>query len=566
MKHSRIPLALVATVAVGSLTLSACSSSGGSSDTTAKATEAPKITAIDVNQQDRAALKEGGTLTMAIDQFSSQWNPLEADGNEDSTIQVIKSLMPTFWRSDAGGTQTPNKAYLLDAKAETKDGKQVVTWTLNPKAKWSDGTPITWKDIELNWKAQNGKDTNFKATGTTGFELVESVVKGADDYQAIMTFSSPFSEWQGMFNSVANAPLFPGSQMDTADRFNTTYVDAIPVTAGPFKFGSFDKTAQTVTVVADPTWWGDKPILEKVVYKAMDTSAMPKAFANGEVDFYNNGPDPAGFKAIQGTSDGAVREAGGPNFRHVQLNGKSPLLTDANVRQAIFQAIDRDTIAKADLNGLNWPATALNNHLLVANQNGYKDNSNGLSKFDPEAAKKKLDAAGWKLEGDVRKKDGKELNLKLVIPAGVTTAQNESSMITEMLKNVGVKITTFTAPSNEFFDKYIYKFDFDMTAYSLLGTPFPASGSKANFGVTGGSNYSQVGSTDADAAMDKAAAATDVTTEFQQINKADEELWKVAALIPLYQRPAIFGAKKNLANIGAPGLSDVIWENVGFQK
>ncbi|MFI6443231.1 ABC transporter family substrate-binding protein [Kitasatospora sp. NPDC050543] len=566
MKHSRIPLALVASVAVASLSLTACSSSKGSADNAAKATEAPKMTAIDINAQDRSALKQGGTLHYSIDQFSSQWSPLEADGNESSTIEVAKTLFPTLWRSDAGGTQTPNPAYLQDAKAETKDGKQVVTWTLNPKAKWSDGTPITWKDIELNWKAQNGKDANFKATSTVGFDQVDSVVKGKDDYQAIMTFAKPFSEWQGMFNSVANAPLLPGSQMDTADKFNTAYVDAIPVTAGPFKFEKFDKTAQTVSVVADPNWWGDKPMLEKVVFHAMDPGAAPKAFANGEVDFYNNGPDVAGFKAIQGTADGAVREAGGPNFRHVQLNGKSPQLTEATVRQAIFQAIDRDTIAKADLNGLNWPATALNNHLLVANQNGYKDNSNGLSKFDPEAAKKKLDDAGWKLDGDVRKKDGKAMELKLVIPAGVPVAQNESSMITEMLKNVGIKVNTFTAPSNEFFDKYIYKFDFDMTVYALLGTPFPASSAKPNFGLGTVSNYAQVGSAEADAAFDRAAAASDVTTEFQEINKADEELWKIAGLVTLYQRPAIFGAKKNLANIGAQGLSDVVWENVGFQK
>ncbi|MFB7667208.1 ABC transporter family substrate-binding protein [Kitasatospora sp. NPDC056138] len=565
MKHNRIPVALVATIAAASLSLTACSSSKSDSAAPA-ASEAPKMTQSAMNAKDRADLKQGGTLNWAIDQLSSQWSPIEADGNETSTTDVMKALMPTFWRSDAGGTQTPNKAYLLDAKAETKDGKQVVTWTLNPKAKWSDGTPITWQDIDANVKAQNGQNKDFKATSTTGFDQVDSVVKGADDYQAIMTFKTPYSEWQSMFNNAANAPLMPAKYVATPDVFNTAYVDKIPVTAGPFKLDKIDQTAKTVTVVADPNWWGDKATLDKIVFKAMDTNTMPQAFANGEVDFYNNGPDASGFKQIQATKDGEVREAGGPNYRHIMLNGKSPMLTDPKVRAAIFQAVDRSTIAKSDLNGLGWPAEPMNNHFLVPGQNGYKDNSGGLSKFDPEAAKKALDDAGWKMDGDVRKKDGKELALKFVIPAGVSVATNEGSMLTQMLQQIGVKLTIFTAPSNDFFDKYIYKYDFDMTAFSLIGTPFPAGSSTANYAQNGGANYSQVGSDALDKAMNDAVAASTTDAEFAAINQADAEAWKVSGLLPLYQRPAIFGVKKAVANLGAPGLADYVYENIGFTK
>ncbi|KJK54942.1 hypothetical protein UK12_31785 [Saccharothrix sp. ST-888] len=556
---------MVATIAAASLSLTACSSSKSDSGAPA-ASEAPKMTQSAMNTKDRADLKQGGTLNWAIDQLSSQWSPIEADGNETSTTDVMKALMPTFWRSDAGGTQTPNKAYLLDAKAETKDGKQVVTWTLNPKAKWSDGTPITWQDIDANVKAQNGQNKDFKATSTTGFDQVESVVKGADDYQAIMTFKTPYSEWQSMFNNAANAPLMPAKYVATPDVFNTAYVDKIPATAGPFKLDKIDQTAKTVTVVADPNWWGDKAQLDKIVFKAMDTNTMPQAFANGEVDFYNNGPDASGFKQIQATKDGEVREAGGPNYRHIMLNGKSPMLTDPKVRAAIFQAVDRSTIAKSDLNGLGWPAEPMNNHFLVPGQNGYKDNSGGLSKFDPEAAKKALDDAGWKMDGDVRKKDGKELALKFVIPAGVSVATNEGSMLTQMLQQIGVKLTIFTAPSNDFFDKYVYKFDFDMTAFSLIGTPFPAGSSTANYAQNGGANYTQVGSDALDKAMNDAVAAPTTDAEFAAINQADTEAWKVSALLPLYQRPAIFGVKKAVANLGAPGLADYVYENIGFTK
>ena len=94
------------------------------------------------------------------------------------------------------------------------------------------------------------------------------------------------------------------------------------------------------------------------------------------------------------------------------------------VRQALALAINRDQIAKALLGPLGVEAKPLQNHLFMANQKGYKDNAGALSSPDVEEAKKLLDEAGWKVEGDVRKKDGKELAdpLRDPHPGGVVAA------------------------------------------------------------------------------------------------------------------------------------------------
>ncbi|CAM5473749.1 ABC transporter family substrate-binding protein [Kitasatospora aureofaciens] len=569
LQHHRTALLAGLTVLTLSLALCSCSSGqdGAAPDALPSAAAGvPKLTSVDINAHDRGQLRQGGTLNLAIAQFSHQWSPIHTDGTESSTVAVSKPLLPTFFRSDAAGTQTANPAYLQEAHAEVRDGHQVVTWTLNPKAHWSDGTPITWRDIEANWRAMNGKDPAYRPSSTSGFELVTSVERGKDDFQAVMTFDRPFSEWQSMFNGAANAPLLPASKVSTPDLFNTAYLDAIPLTAGPFKVERLDPAAQTVTLVADPTWWGDKPMLDRVVFHAMLPDAMGTAFAKGQIDLFNNGPDLAGYQVIKNTKGAAVRRAGGPDFRQLTLNARSPLLNDATVRQAVFQAIDRDTLIRADLNGLDWPAVPLNNHLLVANQNGYRDNSLGLSRFDPAEAARKLDSAGWKLDGDVRKKDGHELNLRMVVPAGVAVAQGETASVSKMLKDVGIKVTPVTAAPNEFFDKYVNHNDFDIAVYALLGTPFPASGSRASYTQNSATNRAGAGSPAVDAALDRAGSATDAGTASEAINQADGELWKVAGVLPLYQRPQLYGARADLANIGAQGLSDIVWENVGFTK
>ncbi|MFD8483162.1 ABC transporter family substrate-binding protein [Kitasatospora sp. NPDC059673] len=568
--RSRRALALTASVAVLSFALCSCASKsgpdGGGSAAPAGG-DAPRMTQQALNPKPRAELRQGGTLNWAIDQYSAQWNPVQADGSAVSTNDVAKALLPTFWRSDAGGMQTPNPAYLTDVKSELRQGKQTVVWTLNPKAHWSDGTPITWRDLQAEWQALNGQDPAYRTASSNGFDQVESVVRGQDDQQAVMTFREPYSEWQAMFNNAGNAPLLPAKYIATPELFNTSFKGRFPVTAGPFKVEAMDPAARTVTVVADPGWWGDKPLLDRIVFKAVDTGKMPKAFADGTVDYYNNGPNTEGYRIIESTPGAEARRAGGPNLRHLVLNGRSPLLADPKLRQALVRAIDRAEITRTDLAGLNWPYVPMNNHFLVPSQHGYQDNSGGLSRFDPDAAKASLDSLGWKLgPSGVRTKDGKELALRFVAPGDNNVAANESALVTRMLGQVGVKVTVQTVPAGEFFDGYVYKHDFDLTAFALMGTPFPVSNSISTFQQDSGSNWSQVGTKALDRAMADAAKADSVDDRTTALNRADAEAWEVAGLVPLYQRPAIYGVRKNLANLGAAGLGDLVYENIGLLK
>ncbi|MGW7578164.1 ABC transporter family substrate-binding protein [Streptomyces sp. NPDC054765] len=565
MKVSRYPLTLVATLAVSSLALTACGGSGSDDDAQQKAPEG--TTAVNIKATDPAKLKQGGTMNWAIQTFATQWNVAEVDGAQAGPTDVMKALMPSLWHSDAHGVQTPNKAFLLDASSATVNGKQVVTWHLNPKAKWSDGTPITWKDIAANTTALNGRDKAYKVASPAGFEQVADVKKGKDDYEAVMTFAKPFADWKGMFNAAANQPLYPAKYVSDAKSFNTAYVNKIPVTGNAFKLGSIDKSAKTVTVVADPKWWGDKPKLDKIVFHAMDQASMPGAFANGEVDYFDVGGDASAYKQVSKVSAGEIREAGGPNYRQLTFNGKSDKLKDPKVRQALFMATDRATIAKSDLKGLGWKPSTMDNHLLVSNQKGYQDNSGKLGKYDPQAAGKLLDEAGWKLSGKTRKKDGKELSLRFIIPASTPAATNEGSMLTQMYQQIGVKLQVQAVPTNDFFDKYITPGDFDVTPYTLLSTPFPASGSTNIYASQGGNNDAKVGDKKLDDLLKAASSnSADPAGALKQTNQADAEAWQLAGVLPLYQRPDIAAINKKLANMGALGMTDPVYEHIGFTK
>ncbi|MFH8594512.1 ABC transporter family substrate-binding protein [Streptomyces rimosus] len=564
MKLSRVPLSLVATVAVASSVLTAC---GGSDDGGGGGKkEAPKTTALDINRTDPAQLKQGGTLNWAIDQFPVQFNEMEVDGNQAATNVVIEALMPSLWHSAPNGEQVPNRAFLLDASSRTEGGKQIVTYRLNPKAKWSDGTPITYRDLEANVRAMSSKDPAFKVGTSAAYEEVSSVRRGKDDHEAVLTFDKPYADWRAMFGAPNNTPLYPAKYMADAKGFTTGYLNKIPLSAGPYKLAGIDKTAQTITLVPDSAWWGDKPKLDKIVFHAMTTESMPAAYANGEIDYFDLNAGVAAFKQASAVTSGEIREAGGPNYRHLTFNGKSPKLSDPNVRKALFKATDRDTLVKSSVKGLNWEAKPLNNHFLVPNQKGYRDNAGDLGTYDPKAAGRLLDEAGWKLDGKVRKKGGEELKLRFLIPTGQPASKNEATILTQMWAQVGVQLDVRTVPVNEFFDKYLTPGEFDVAPYSFSRTPFSATGSSNIYASNGGSNISKTGSAKLDELLDKAGRATDPAAALGTVNEADAEAWRVAGVLPTYQLPEITAAKKTLANLGAQGMADITYERIGYTK
>jgi peptide/nickel transport system substrate-binding protein len=555
--------------AVG-LILSACGSGGGSTKENGASAgdgkSGPSATAFDINAVDREKVPQGGTLRWPLDQIPPNLNYNEVDGTLRDTADIMNALMPSIFTFDAASVPTVNKNYAESAEVTAKDPKQVVTYKLNPKAVWSDGTPITQADFEAQWKADRGADPAYKISSSNGYEKIESVAKGADEREVVVTFKDPYADWKGLFS-----PLYPASTNNDPNVFNTGWAGKIPVTAGPFKFESLDQTAKTLAIARDDKWWGDQAKLDRIIYRAIPADAQIDALVNGEIDFMDIGPDVNKLKRASEASGVKLHKAGGPQFRHITINGSGEILQDVKVRRALGMAINRDQIAKTLLGPLGVSATPLQNHIFMANQKGYKDNAGVLSKPDVEGAKKLLDEAGWTVQGDVRKKDGKELAIRFVIPTQVASSAQESQLIFNMLKAVNVRVNIDAVPSDDFFDKHINTGDFDFTVFSWIGTPFPISSAKSIYAQPKGNdiqqNYARVGSKDLDALFDSATREFDEQKAIDIGNQIDADIWNEVHSLTLYQRPEIIASKANLANFGAFGFATPPrYEDIGFTK
>jgi len=545
---------LVATTAAAAFLLGACSGSGSN-------------TAVDAGTNDIAAtprdqVADGGTLRYPIAQSMTNFNINQTDVT-GYDANVLSFMIPGTFDYSANATPSVNKDYFSDIVL-TSTKPQVVTYTINPKAKWNDGNPISYKDFVAQWKALNGSNPAYQVASTGGYDQIKSVSRGADDQVVTVTFSKTYADWKALFSG-----LYPAAINATPDVFNNSLKEGIEVTAGPFKFDNLNKTTKTVTIVRDDKWWGDPAKLDRVVFPVIVETAQIDALANGEIDFVDIGADKDSYKKATDNEAVTVRRAAGPNFRHITFNGTAPNLKDRAVRIAIQQGINRQQIADALLGPLGGTPTILNNHIFMGNQEGYVDNS-AVVAFDPAKAKAGLDAAGWTLAtGEkFRKKGGKELTLTLLIPSGAPAPLVESPLIQSQLKDIGVNVK-IVAKGDDFFD-FVSNGSFDMTIFTWVGTPYPISSSKSIYQKPVGDNifqnYFRVGTKNIDDLFDQASAELDPAKAIDLANQADKAIWAEGHSLTTYQRPELLACNNNLVNFGAVGFASLKYQDIGFKK
>jgi len=461
----RAPPALVALLAVVlAVTPAACSRGGAGQQATGTtaARSDPAASRSDINPVRRDELPDGGTLRWPLASFPPNFNASELDGTSADTANVVGAMLPSLFGFDSEARPTVDKDYLDSAELTAKDPRQVVTYRINPRATWDDGTPITEADFEAQWKALSGSNPAYRIASSSGYEQIDRVARGADDRSVVVTFRHPYADWKGLFS-----PLYPASTNNDPAVFNDGWKARPLTTAGPFRFESLDQTANTISVVRNPKWWGNRPKLDRIVFRVIDPAGQVDALLNGEIDVLDVAADVNRLKRAESAPGITVHRAAGPDFRSITINGTGEILKDVNVRRALGMAIDRTAIAKALVGPLGVDAKPLQNHIFMASQPGYRDNAGLLSSPDVNGARKLLDDAGWKLEGNVRKKDGKPLAVRFVVPTGVASSNQVAELVRAMLDGIGVRVDVLAVPTQEFFKQYILPGNFEMTVFSL---------------------------------------------------------------------------------------------------
>ncbi|MGW9398820.1 ABC transporter family substrate-binding protein [Streptomyces sp. NPDC055642] len=195
----------------------------------------------------------------------------------------------------------------------------------------------------------------------------------------------------------------------------------------------------------------------------------------------------------------------------------------------------------------------------------------------PGAYAPKGTAAPARAENAPVAKDGKALTLRFVLPSGPgsETSATVAGRISKMLEKIGIRTDISKVDNDSYFKDHIASGDYDLALYSWPATAFPATDARpvyskpvpaADGSLNVEQNWTRVGTDQVDQLFDQAIGTLDDKERRSLIRKADSRIWAAAGSIPLFQRPQLVAARKNLANAGAFGFRTPVFEDMGFLK
>ena len=363
-----------------------------------------------------------------------------------------------------------------------------------------------------------------------------------------------------------NGMLYPKVMTATPEAFNKGFLNGPPPSAGPFVVSNLDRTAQRITLSRNPKWWGATPLLDSLTFTVLDDAALIPALQNNTIDA-------AGLASLdeltnaRNTPGISIRRAPGASWYHFTFNGApGAILADKALRLAIAKGIDRQAIADVTQRGLVDKPVPLNNHIFVAGQKGYQDNSGGTP-FDPQAARRELDALGWKLPAgrSVRERDGRQLSIRLVFYDAPSSRQI-GQIAQKTLTDIGVRLDLVVSSGADLFSQYIIPGNFDIAAFAWQGDAFPLGSLTQIYASGGESNFGKIGTPEIDAKIEQTLDELDPGKAQGLANELDRMLWAETFSLPLAQSAGNVAVRSTLANFGAAGLGDLNYMAIGFTK
>jgi len=576
MKHQQHTAALVALL----LTIAGCGSGSGTSsppsgDRAANATGSipqppagvppstqpmplPEKGKAYNNPQPRESIKDGGTLTLPAVELRVNWNLFSIDGHSAETDGIYTWIAPNLWTYAVTGGAKPNPDYLLAAEL-ISENPETVKFTLNPDAKWNDGTPIDWTAFDVTWKTQSGNDTRYNPASTVGYSSIASVAKGEKANEVIVTFKEPFYPYEYLFQNLAHPKLADPTF------FKTGWLNDLhpELGAGPFTVDSLSE--QRLVLRRNPKWWGEPAKLDQVVFVQMEDQASINAFQNGEIDTTGVGTADR-LKQVSGMEHVQVRRG----FRTVTavytMGRDSELFKNEAARHAFVLGTDRDLLVKIQYQGLDWKEEPPGSVMMFPWEDGYRDNMPDLH-YDPKQASKVLDDAGWKLGSDgFRYKDGKAAEFTYVTFGDDPTTAALARAQQKMSQEIGLKMLIDTRKSSEFSDT-MTKGNYDVVIMAWFASdPFGYVQGCQIFCSDSESNYSRLGNKDLDVRLSRPGTIPNRADAVAVLNEAEADALRLFGTFPLFNGPTQIVVKEGLANFGPAGFATPLRKNVGWQK
>lgn len=360
--------------------------------------------------------------------------------------QIETLLFAYVFRYDAHGNLMPEVAREVPSYANggiSKDNK-TITLHVRPGLTWSDGAPLDARDLRFTWRAAVDNRNNTKIRiGWDDVASMDVIDKTTLVVHMKRVNSAILAEiWGGGGGS--SYPPLPEHLLGKLPDLNHAPFNIAPISSGPWLLAAWNHGA-SLEFAPNPRFWRGPPKLRALTWKIVpNPDTLFEELQTHDIDVYDNVPETQvpRLNALPGLTIAKRLVA---NYRHLELNTRRPQLSDVRVRRAIAHAVDWDRLNATVYHGINVRAVS------DIVPDSWAAPHIAQWTFDPAAARRLLDEAGWKsTAAGTRQKDGIPLALTISATNKPGNEQAEIQM-QQQLRAVGIELSIKNYPASVLF-------------------------------------------------------------------------------------------------------------------
>ncbi len=536
---------------------------------------------------------KGGRVTLGSSGSFDNLNPMIVRGEPVQGIRefVIESLM-------ARSQDEPFTLYgLIAEKIDVPDDRSQVTFALDKRAKFSDGTPLTAADVLFSFEVLRDK-------GRPNYRTYYKKVTKAEvlsDHEIRFVFAG--AEDRELPLILGLMPILPRHAM-SADTFEETTLAPL-IGSGPYRIAAVDP-GRSITYRRDPDYWArDLPVnrgrfnFDEIRFEYYrEGSTQFEAFKTGAIDLRNE-DDPAmwakryDFPAVR---DGRIAREEIPiglpaGMTGLVFNTRRAVFADERVREALIHLFNFEWVNKSFFNGLYRRtqsyfersilssagrsadarertllapfASAVLPEILDGTWHAPVSDGSPQNRANARRAFEMLEAAGYSLEGGrLVDTTGKQLSFEIL--ASNTGQERLLGAFIGDLARLGIRARIRVVDSAQY-QARLKDYDYDMIQFTWPSSLSPGNEQLFRWSSRvadqpGSYNYAGVKNPAADA-MIAAMLAAETNEDFVSAVRAlDRVLLSGRYVIPLFFPPAQWVASWN--RLAHPGQTPLFGFNL----
>jgi peptide/nickel transport system substrate-binding protein len=536
----------------------------------------------------------GGTISFGMTESPSGCNPHTLVGDSPTTRMVLNAVLPSPYVINSNDVPTANPEVILESEVVSIKPETIV-YTLNPKAVWSDGTPITAADFAYAWQQQRGDPTTDSRTvaSIAGYRDIKSVTGTNHGRTVTVVFHTPFADWKMLF-----AELLPAHVMEKAgwDPSCTTVDPAVDLSGGPFMLGSV--SAQTIVLKDNPSWWGIKPNARKIsIHIASSSTQLAQWIRSGYVQVaLPNGVTPTFLNEVTSLPNAQSSVSLSNTQLQLELSSGPNTTLSPDMRFAISLSVDRQALVTDQADWALPNVQVADSHIYVQGESGYKAsqavsaassstappppsststtviNQGGTLNFpvttSPQEAAALMLASGYNRDGTgtYHSAFGAPLTLHLVVDEDDPWAKATAPQLEAQLEHAGFVLSVYPAASAEQAGEVMADGFADLALLPRTISPFlsqtlawysPLLGPPGQNGSKDWTGYDNPSFNGLITAASQQLSVSAAATDYQQ---ADLQLWSDLVALPLFNEPGTLIWNRDIAEVTTTPTNDnLLW-------